>query len=101
MKNQFEALVDKRKIHIVAPIKRLGEHEVELRFHADVTTTLKVRVESTEPAANAALAAASAAQAKSAAQVKPAEAPRGETKRDLPYRKPRPPKGTDAPKASD
>jgi hypothetical protein len=31
------------------PIRTLGEHEVELRLHADVVTKLKVRVESSTP----------------------------------------------------
>ncbi len=50
LKNQFEAIVDKRKIHLPQPIKRLGDHEVELRLHAAVVTILNVRVESSTPA---------------------------------------------------
>src|ERR1043166_6766309 len=49
LKTQFEVTLDKRKIHLEHPIRALGEHEVELRLHADVVTTLKVRVESTTP----------------------------------------------------
>ncbi|MBI3417129.1 MAG: 50S ribosomal protein L9 [Verrucomicrobia bacterium] len=49
VKNQFEAVLEKKKIHLEHPIRTLGEHEVELRLHADVTTTLKVRVESLTP----------------------------------------------------
>src|SRR4029077_3254592 len=49
LKTQFDISLDKRKIHLEQPIRTLGEHEVELRLHADVTTTLKVRVESTTP----------------------------------------------------
>jgi large subunit ribosomal protein L9 len=49
LKTQFEISLDKRKIHLDQPIRALGEHEVELRLHADVTTTLKVRVESSTP----------------------------------------------------
>lgn len=49
LKTQFEIALDKRKIHLEHPIKTLGEHEVELRLHADVTATLKVRVESSNP----------------------------------------------------
>ena len=49
LKTQFDVTLDKRKIHLEHPIRALGEHEVELRLHADVTTTLKVRVESTTP----------------------------------------------------
>jgi len=49
LKTQFEISLEKRKIHLEHPIRALGEHEVELRLHADVTTTLKLRVESTTP----------------------------------------------------
>jgi large subunit ribosomal protein L9 len=49
LKTQFDVTLDKRKIHLEHPIRALGEHEVELRLHADVVTTLKVRVESTTP----------------------------------------------------
>jgi large subunit ribosomal protein L9 len=50
LKHQFEVTLDKRKIHLERPIKSLGEHEVEMRLHADVNTTLKVVVESATPA---------------------------------------------------
>jgi large subunit ribosomal protein L9 len=50
LKTQFEISLDKKKIHLEHPIRVLGEHEIELRLHADVTTTLKLRVESTTPA---------------------------------------------------
>jgi hypothetical protein len=33
------------------PIRTLGEHQIELRLHPDVTSTLKVRVDSTNPVA--------------------------------------------------
>src|SRR5689334_5847017 len=49
LKTQFDVTLDKRKIHLAHPIRALGQHDVELRLHADVTTTLKVRVESTTP----------------------------------------------------
>jgi large subunit ribosomal protein L9 len=51
LKTQFDIVLDKRKIHLEHPIKTLGEHEIPLRLHAEVTSTLKVRVESTTPAA--------------------------------------------------
>jgi large subunit ribosomal protein L9 len=51
LKNQFEVMLDKKKIHLEHPIRTLGEHEVELRLHADVVTKLKVRVESSTPIA--------------------------------------------------
>src|SRR5439155_6925785 len=57
LKTQFDVSLDKRKIHFDHPIRALGEHEVELRLHQDVTTTLKVRVESTTPLPAAPVAA--------------------------------------------
>ena len=58
LKTQFDVTLDKRKIHLEHPIRTLGEHDVELRLHADVNATLKVRVESSNP-----LPAAPAAEA--------------------------------------
>jgi large subunit ribosomal protein L9 len=49
LKTQFDIVLDKRKIHLEHPIKTLGEHELELRLHSQVTATLKLRVESTTP----------------------------------------------------
>jgi len=49
LKTQFDITLDKRKIHLEQPIRALGEHEVELRLHPDVVTSLKVHVESTTP----------------------------------------------------
>jgi large subunit ribosomal protein L9 len=49
LKTQFDVTLDKRKIHLEHPIRALGDHDVEFRLHADVVTTLKVRVESTTP----------------------------------------------------
>ena len=49
LKTQFDIALDKRRIHLDKPIKTLGEHEVELKLHADVNCTLKVRVESSTP----------------------------------------------------
>jgi large subunit ribosomal protein L9 len=51
LKTQFDIALDKRKIHLEHPIKTLGEHDVELRLHADVNATLKVRIESITPLA--------------------------------------------------
>src|SRR6478735_10914231 len=51
LKHQFDVTLDKRKIHLDHPIKTLGEYEVELHLHAEVKSTLKVRVESTTPVA--------------------------------------------------
>lgn len=62
LKRQFDVTLEKRKIHLEHPIKALGEHAVELRLHAQVASTLKVRVESTTPVA-APVAAAKPASA--------------------------------------
>jgi large subunit ribosomal protein L9 len=51
LKHQFDIVLDKKKIHLEAPIRALGEHEVELRLHAELKATVKVRVESTTPLA--------------------------------------------------
>lgn len=64
LKHQYEAALDKKKIHLPQPIKTLGEHEVELRLHADVKSTLKVKVESTTPPPTAEAGAAAAPGAK-------------------------------------
>ena len=37
LKTQFDVTLDKRKIHLEHPIRALGDHEVELRLHADVS----------------------------------------------------------------
>lgn len=49
MKHQFDITLDKKKIHLEGPIKTLGEHEAALHLHAEVKSTLKVRVESLTP----------------------------------------------------
>lgn len=49
LKSEFDVSLDKRKIHMEHTIRTLGEHEVELRLHPDVTTRLKVQVDSINP----------------------------------------------------
>jgi len=49
LRHQYDAQVDKRKIHLPHPIKTLGQHDVELHLHPNVTSTLKVRVDSSTP----------------------------------------------------
>jgi large subunit ribosomal protein L9 len=49
LKNQFDITLDRKKIHLEHPIKTLGEHEVQLRLHAEVSTSMKVRIESDHP----------------------------------------------------
>lgn len=51
MKTQLEVSLDKKKIHLERPIHTLGEHEVELRLHADVKSSVKVLVKSSNPTA--------------------------------------------------
>lgn len=46
---QFEIQIDRRKVHLAEPIRTVGDHNIELRLHPEVSTTLKVRVESTNP----------------------------------------------------
>ncbi|MCF7765673.1 MAG: 50S ribosomal protein L9 [Verrucomicrobia bacterium] len=49
LKHQFDATVEKRKIQLENPIKQLGEYQVDIKLHHDVSSTLKVRVESANP----------------------------------------------------
>ncbi len=41
--------VDRRRIELAEPIKRLGEHRVHIRLHRDVTTELTVAVQPVAP----------------------------------------------------
>jgi len=77
LKHQFDISLDKRKIHLEHPIRLLGDHEVELNLHAEVKGTLKVRVESTTPAAAPAAEEAAA----------PAETKAGEERKGRPERR--------------
>ncbi|HEX9150228.1 MAG TPA: 50S ribosomal protein L9 [Thermoanaerobaculia bacterium] len=43
--------VDRRRIELAEPIKRLGDHTVHVRLHRDVVAELTVSVQSTTPAA--------------------------------------------------
>jgi large subunit ribosomal protein L9 len=63
LKHQFDIALDKKKIHLAAPIRNLGEQEVELHLHAEVKSTLKVRVESLTPIAAPVSTAAADAKA--------------------------------------
>jgi len=64
LKTQFDINLEKRKIHLEQPIRALGEHEIELRLHQEVASTLKVRVESSTPLPEQPAAAAPAVEAK-------------------------------------
>ena len=65
LKHQLDVTLDKRKIHLEKAIRNTGQYEIELHLHSDVTTTLKVTVESNAPQSTpeeiAALAAKEAA----------------------------------------
>ena len=69
----------------------LGEYEVELRLHPQVTTTLKVRIEGTTPMPQPAGAPTTEPKAREAAPAKGKEAgpPKTDAKRERPPRKPR------------
>jgi large subunit ribosomal protein L9 len=49
LKHQFDVTLDKRKIHLEKPLRSLGDHDVELRLHTEVTATLKVTLKSSNP----------------------------------------------------
>ncbi len=49
LKHQFDVAIDKKKIHVEHPLKTLGEHEIELRLHTEVITTMKVQINSDKP----------------------------------------------------
>src|SRR5437763_12918897 len=66
LKHQFEVAIDKTKIDLEHPLRTLGEHEVELRLHPEVTATLKVRIDSATPLAQPAAAPTAEPKAKEA-----------------------------------
>jgi hypothetical protein len=45
----LEVSLDKRKIHLEKAIHALGEHEVELRLHPEVRSSIKLNVISSNP----------------------------------------------------
>jgi large subunit ribosomal protein L9 len=104
LKHQFEATVEKRKIHLPHPIKKLGEHEVELRLHPEVVTTLKVRVDSTTPTAKPPEPPVTQRKSREQAPAKAEAAAKPEAKqekekekeKERPQRKPRPAKSETA-----
>ena len=49
LKQQFDVKIERKKLHIEEPIRTIGDHNVEIRLHSEVSTTLKVRVESSNP----------------------------------------------------
>jgi large subunit ribosomal protein L9 len=70
--------VDRRKMHVAAPIKTVGEHEVQVRLHRDLKATLKVHVSASSAPAAAATSASTPASTPEPAPAAPepdAEAP--------------------------
>ncbi len=61
--------IDRRKIHLSNPLKAIGEHEVSIRLHREVTAKIKVAVEAEgqveSPAEQAAKSEASTSPAES------------------------------------
>jgi large subunit ribosomal protein L9 len=80
LKHQFDIVLDKRKIHLEHAIRNLGEHEIELHLHPEVKGALKVRIESTTPAAQP-TAEAMAAEGKTEEGQKPRTEKRGHGRR--------------------
>lgn len=78
LKTQFDITLDKKKIHLEQPIKTLGEHEVELRLHPEVTTSMKVRVESDHPLPQAEAAAPAKEEGKREGRVSEKRGRKGE-----------------------
>ena len=73
--------IDKRKIHVATPIKVMGEYNVPVKLHRDVTTSIKVHVEPDEES-KAKMQAAAEAQARASA--KPAAAAKETAASDTP-----------------
>jgi large subunit ribosomal protein L9 len=42
--NDLGVVVDKRKIGLESPIKAIGEYELPLKLHRDITTSIKVEI---------------------------------------------------------
>ncbi len=64
--------IDRRKVHLDQPLKILGEYDVSVRVHREVTATVKVKVEGEmEPSAMAAAAPTADAKAAAPAAAKP------------------------------
>jgi large subunit ribosomal protein L9 len=98
LKHQFDITLDKRKIHLESAIKTLGEREVELHLHAEVKSTLKVRVESLTPVTAPAVEAAPA-EAKTEKRGKRAEKTEVAEEKPKAAKEEKPVKAAKAPKA--
>ncbi len=82
LNHQYDAHMEKRKIHLAHPIKTLGDHEVPLHLHHDVNCTLKVKIESSTPLSPEAQAALAAQNAPATAKAGDKEAPKGREGRE-------------------
>jgi len=71
LKNQFDIVLDKKKIYLEQPIKALGDYQVELHLHPDIKGTLNLRVESLNPLPEAVLAAIEAQRQSALTQTNP------------------------------
>lgn len=90
LKHQFDVNLDKKKIHLEKPLRTLGDHEVELRLHADVVGKLQVRIESLIPPAPPVETAAPGAKPKEGFKEAAAKTGEGERpRRERSYSRPR------------
>jgi len=89
LKHQFDVVLDKKKIHLDHPLKTLGEHEIELRLHSEVVTTLKVRVNSDKPQPQVIEAPTTREARTRDAKSREGETAGTETRKARPIRKPR------------
>ena len=42
--NDYKIDIDKKKIVLAEPLKSLGDHNIKVKLHKDVTAELKIRV---------------------------------------------------------
>ncbi len=88
LKHQFEVVLDKKKIRLDRPLHTLGDHEIELRLHADVTGTLKVRIENANPPPQPVEVPAPEPKTADAAKAENKGAGREDRRRERPSRRP-------------
>ena len=54
LQQRYEIALDKHKVVIEKPIRNLGEHEVVVKLHPEVTVNLKLNIKSSNPVVAAA-----------------------------------------------
>ena len=74
--------IDKRKILLDMPIKQLGEHEVKIKLHPEVTGIIKVEIQPEEPQPD--LTAEATADTADTADTAETEEPKEETAEENP-----------------